>query len=783
MPSRGACTNGDRSDQLLSGLHLSSVSAGESSGGHAMKKAAGGRRGLCGLPAMLVAVCVLAAACTSQDSGGNDEGPGDDETGASTTTVTSAPWTTDEAGGVLTIHTGAMALSVSDDPFTISASPAGGGEEFFAEAGGLYLVRDGRRVAVSEATGHEAAEDSVSFAVSFDDGSTGLVELRDGGRPDSVAVAIRPDDTTGVSAWGESLASPDDELIYGLTERTVDDISASEYFPREVGSLDRKGETVEMWIRPTMSGYAPFHQSSKGYGLLVDGFMPGRYDVGATDPNVVELEFEWDPDSGTAGYHLFYGPAHSTILQAYYDLTGRPPVPPDHVFEHWRGYDEHPVGEPVEVDGVDINAEVADDLAHYEEYGIPAGLYHFDRPWTVGELGFEELVFDPERYPNAAEMLAILAARGWHMHVWVAPWAMGSKGDEAAELGYLAPGSDRESASILQGVSVDLTNPDAVEWYKQDFLEFLDGPEGSYVDGFMMDRGDEPDVSSEPDDIWFDGRNGHQIHNWYPVEFDRVFREIIDEARPEDGYLLARAGYTGSQAYVMRWGGDTHGRDGLAIPEAEPTEAQSPSTDLGLRSVLISMQRAAFMGTPYWGHDIGGYNGWLDREVYGRWIEVGFASPIMRFHGPDNTPWNVAPDGGFDQELLDIYKGYVLLRHDMNGYLAATAEQASEDGIPMVRPLVFAWPAEAGASNRWDEWMLGDDLLVAPVWQSGARERTVWIPPGEWVDFWDHDEVVSGPTEITVDAPLGKLPMWVTPGSGLLDIDVDEALTARAHGS
>ena len=135
--------------------------------------------------------------------------------------------------------------------------------------------------------------------------STGRIELRDGGRPDSVEVAIRPDDATGVTAWGERLASPDDEAIYGLTERIVDDTSASEYFPEEVGSLDRRGETVEMWIKPTMSGYVPFHQSSEGYGLLVDGFMPGRYDLGASDPGVVQFEFEWDPDSAAGSYHLF----------------------------------------------------------------------------------------------------------------------------------------------------------------------------------------------------------------------------------------------------------------------------------------------------------------------------------------------------------------------------------------------------------------------------------------------------------------------------------------------
>jgi alpha-glucosidase (family GH31 glycosyl hydrolase) len=217
----------------------------------------------------------------------------------------------------------------------------------------------------------------------------------------------------------------------------------------------------------------------------------------------------------------------------------------------------------------------------------------------------------------------------------------------------------------------------------------------------------------------------------------------------------------------MRWGGDTRSREGLAIPEA-PLES-APSTDLGLRSVLISMQRAAFMGTPYWGSDIGGYTAWTDREVYARWIEVGFASPLMRFHGMGGTPWATTLTGEPDPELIEIYRRYVVLRHDpdLQAYLAAASAEAATSGTPMVRPLVWAWPDEAGAVDRWDQWLLGPDLLVAPVWQSGARERTVWIPPGTWVDFWDRGEIVEGPADVVVDAPLGELPMWIRPDSPL----------------
>lgn len=222
----------------------------------------------------------------------------------------------------------------------------------------------------------------------------------------------------------------------------------------------------------------------------------------------------------------------------------------------------------------------------------------------------------------------------------------------------------------------------------------------------------------------------------------------------------------------MRWGGDTRSREGLAIPEA-PIET-APSTDLGLRSVLISLQRAAFLGTPFWGSDIGGYTAWVDREVYARWIQVGFASPLMRFHGMGGTPWATTRTGRPDPGLIDIYRRYVVLRHDpvVQAYLGRAADEAAATGLPMARPLVFAWPDEAGALDRWDQWLLGPDLLVAPVWERGSRRRTVWIPPGEWVDFWDRTSTVEGPREVTVDVPLDELPMWVRPGSPLLAVDL-----------
>ncbi len=624
---------------------------------------------------------------------------------------------------------------------------------------GLYLVRDGARTPVRSA--ELGIEDGVPTAsLTFTDGATATLTVLPVTNQ-TVQFVLKPDDPAGVTEWGISLAKAPDEAIYGLTERIVDDMNASEWTPAEVGSLDRSGEVVTMYTRATISGYAPFYQSSKGYGLLVDGTMPGVYDIGKTDPNVIDVRFELSPTAKEGSFHLFHGPGHAQILDEYTRLTGRPPRPPDPVFTTWRGRDEYRSGPTAEWHGITINADVARDLQAYDDHHIPPGVFHFDRPWAVGQEGYGDFRFDPVRFPNAEQMLAEMQKAGWHMEVWTSPWAIGPLGEEAKVKGFLAPNSPR---------ALDLTHPDARAWIKGKLVAFLRGPEGRYIDGFFMDRGEEGDVTSQATDVYHDGRTGREVHNDYVVLFDRLWREAMDEARPDgSGWLIARGAYTGSQAFVMRWGGDTHSREGILIPEQPET---TPVTDKGLRSVLISIQRAAFMGTAYWGSDIAGYSDWsggdreFGRELYQRWVEVGAASPLMRFHGKGPAPWDAGPGGTLDAELLGTYRRYVELHAQLAPYLGRLADENHRTGLTLVRPLVFTWPTEAAARNRWDEWTLGPDVLVAPVWRVGDRERSVWFPPGRWVDWWD-GTVTQGPVERTVAAPVDRLPLYVREGGAV----------------
>lgn len=698
------------------------------------------------LVAVGLGLALLAAACSDDDEPGTGHiGTGVPERGSTGIQVESV-----EADRI-ELRTEAFRIRLRSSPFSITVVD---GDGPISRSTGPYVVRDGERHGVTAARlDDNAGPDHMTFGLTFDDDHTGDLTLRHV-TPETVAFELTLDDPAGVTGWGQRIDLAAGERIYGLTERTVSDLIDSEIEPTADGTLDRRGEVVTMSIVPTISAYAPFFHSSAGYGMLVDGTQPGSYDVGVTAPDVLDVEFA----GADASWHLFVGD-HPTILREHTALTGRTPVPPDYVFRHWRGRDEFEVGPTVEYQGVELNAELADELRHYDELGLPVpGVFHLDRPWGTGPEGYGQLEFDPERWGDAQGMLQLLQDRGSHPFVWISNWAIGERGREARRLGYLAPGSDR---------ALDFTNPDAAQWYRDGLTEFLAG-EGELVDGFFIDRGDEPDVPSDPDDVYADGRRGDEIHNAYPVLMQENVRRALDEARPEDGFAIARAAYTGTQALVATWGGDTHSRDGFQIPEVPAT---GESTDLGLRSVLVSIQRAAFLGLPFWGSDIGGYSEFADREVYGRWIQVGALSPLMRFHGKgSDLPWDMPTEPRDDAEMTEIYARYIRLHESLVPYLVDLAQEAHDTGLTPVRPLVFRWPDQPEAGDAWDQWLLGDDLLVAPVWRSGARARQVWFPPGRWVDVFDRDTVIEGPVTRRVQAPLDVLPLYAAEGSDVLDL-------------
>src|SRR5581483_1180004 len=548
--------------------------------------------------------------------------------------------------------------------------------------------------------------------------------------------------------------------VYGLTERLRDspprapgtiDVPQDDVMPVEVGSLDRRGETVEMRVVPTFSVYAPFYQSSRGYGLAVGGTTFGLFDLAHTDARTLAFRFETGttPESRRLVLHLFAGPEYATILDEYTNLTGRPFVPPDWAFLHWRWRDTLDVGPPADLDGTPVNAEVADDVLMYEALGIPPGVYHFDRPVLVGNYGFAQWVWDEMRLPNPTAMLRSLKQRGYHIMTWSSLWmcgkTAGDNGVEAQMLAYDAPGpGGQPNCADIGGRSfiMDPTNPDAQAWWRDKVAAFL---QAYGIQGIKLDRGEEH-IASEATDVYADGRTGREVRNDYPTLQAKIHYDALRSVYPDGDFVLfSRPAYTGTAQYGIFWGGDIAGSESFG---------NGPGTDLGLRSAIISQQRAAFLGIPIWGSDTGGYYQFKDREVFARWIEFSAFSGVMEIGGHGtHAPWDMPTDPAYDQEMIDIYRRYATLRVTLLPYIVAAAHEAAT-GVPIVRPMPFVDRRDPNLADRWDQYMFGPDLLVAPVWKVGQRSRSVYFPPGTWESYWNRALLYHGPGTATVDVPL-----------------------------
>ena len=634
-------------------------------------------------------------------------------------------------------------------------------------AGGVFYERAGAPHHLGRVRATAPREDGVVLTVDTDEGAAASVTLV-WLTPRTLEVTVEPPEPATLSAVGDRWRSPRSEAIYGLTERLRDsppiadgviDIPMADVKPAPVGSLDRRSETVAMYVRPTFSLYAPFYQSSRGYGLAVAGTAIGLFDVAASDPRTLAFRFEagTTPESRRLRFHVFVGPEHATILDEYTRLTGRPFVPPAWAFLHWRWRDTLDAGPPALLDGVAMNAEVVDDVTMYEALGIPPGVYHFDRPVLPGEYGFARWAWDETRLPNPDAMLAALRRRGYRIMTFSATWQCGAEpgdnGLEAQMLGFLAPGPvATPHCADVGGTSfiLDVTSPAARAWWRDQVAAFV---QRYGIDGIKLDRGEEH-IPSAATDVWADGRTGREVHNAYPDLQTQIHYDALAAAHPDGDFVLfSRAGYTGTPRLTVFWGGD--------IPGSE-TFGSGPGTDLGLRSAIISQLRAAFLGAPIWGSDTGGYYQFKDREVFARWLEFSAFSGIMEIGGTGtHAPWDMPTAPRYDDEMIAIYRKYTTLRVTLQDYIVAAAREAGASGMPIARPLVFLDRKDRRLRDLWDQYLFGPDLMVAPVWKVGKRRRPVYFPRGKWRSYWDPTRRWRGPRTAMVDAPLDTIPVFV----------------------
>ncbi|MCU1423632.1 MAG: alpha-xylosidase [Microbacteriaceae bacterium] len=524
----------------------------------------------------------------------------------------------------------------------------------------------------------------------------------------------------GESFVHEQLALGVGELIYGLGER--------------FGPLVKNGQSVEIWNADggTSSEQAyknvPFYLSNRGYGVLVDDSGPVSFEVGSEA--VERVQFSVPGES--VQYYVIDGPTPKDVLERYTALTGRPAHVPAWSYGLWlttsftTSYDE---------------ATVSSFIDGMAERDLPLSVFHFDCFW-MREFNWCDFEWDPRTFPDPEGMLERLHTKDLHLCVWINPY-IGQRSPlfaEAAEAGYLLT---RPDGSVWQwdlwqaGMAlVDFSNPDATAWYQGKLRHLLD----QGVDAFKTDFGERVPLDVD----YFDGSSPDRMHNWYTQLYNRAVFDVLEETRGEgDAVLFARSATVGGQAMPVHWGGD------------------STSTYESMAETLRGGLSLAFGGFGFWSHDIGGFEGTPDAGVFKRWTAFGLLSSHSRLHGSGSyrVPW------AFDEEAVEVTRLFTKLKLRLMPYLYAAGLEASRTGTPVMRPMQLEFPDDPAVAHLDRQYMLGADLLVAPVFSSSG-EIEFYLPAGTWTNYFTRETVV-GPVWRRETHPFTSVPLYVRDGAVL----------------
>ena len=508
------------------------------------------------------------------------------------------------------------------------------------------------------------------------------------------------------------------ECVYGLGERFTPFV--------------KNGQVVEMWNEDggTSSELAykniPFYLTNRGYGVFVN--HPEKVSFEVASEKVERVQFSVPGE--TLEYFVIYGATPKDVLERYTALTGRPALPPAWSFGLWlstsftTNYDE---------------PTVTGFIREMKARGIPLHVFHFDCFW-MKEFRWCDFTWDERCFPDPAGMLRRLKEHGLRICVWINPYIAQRSAlfDEAAQAGYLlkkpngAPWQwDKWQAGM--GI-VDFTNPAACAWFQSKLRALLE----MGVDAFKTDFGERIPT----DVVYFDGSDPLKMHNYYSYLYNKTVFEVLKETRGEgEAIVFARSATAGGQQFPVHWGGDC----------TATFESMAESLRGGL-SLALS-------GFGFWSHDIGGFEQTASADVYKRWVAFGLLSSHSRLHGSGSyrVPWV------YDEEAVEVLAKFTHLKCCLMPYLYRAALQAHQKGTPMLRAMVMEFPADPACDTLDRQYMLGDSLLVAPVF-SAENVVDYYVPAGRWTNILN-GKVVEGPRWARETHDFLSLPLLARPGS------------------
>ena len=556
----------------------------------------------------------------------------------------------------------------------------------------------------------------------------------------------RPQDQSGPLPLEELRVLRPGDAVYGLGDKT--------------GFLNKRGYAYENWntddpapheecFKSLYKDFPVFFVSgpsgTQTYGVFFDNTYRTYFDFGFECPDYLSFGAK----EGYLNYYFLAGPTLAQAVERYTWLTGRCPLP-----QRWTlGYHQCRWGYAC--------AETFRELARtFRELDIPLDALHMDIDYMDG---YRVFTTNPKTFPDFPGLIRELGDAGVKAVTIIDPGVKVDPGYEVYRQGLRencfckTPDQLVYVNEVWPGNSVypDFGAPRVRRWWAG-LHRFLTEKGVSGVWNDMNEpasfRGPLPDDVCMTDE---DRVSTHgEMHNVYGHNMARAAFAGWKEATGLRPFVITRACYSGSQKYAVVWtGGDQSLGHQLrmAIPQ---------QCNLGLSGM-------AFMGT-----DIGGFGADCTPELMARWVQAGCFSPLFRSHSAQGTrvqePWR------FGREVTDIFRKYVKLRYALLPYYYDLFRQCEETGLPPLRPLVLHYEQDPNVRELNDEFLLGENLLVAPVVEQGARRRMVYLPAGEWYDFWTGEKHAGG--WLLREAPLDLCPIYVKAGA-ILPLYPDQRYT------
>lgn len=514
--------------------------------------------------------------------------------------------------------------------------------------------------------------------------------------------------------------------------------------------LNLKGLDLELAQRNSQAS-VPFAVSSLGYGFLWNNPAVGRAVFGI---NVMSFEAY---STKALDYWIVAGDTPKEIEESYAEVTGKVPMMPEFGLGFWQCKLRYQTQE-----------ELLEIAREYKKRKLPIDVIVIDFfHWP--KQG--EWKFDPTYWPNPDDMIAELKSMG--IELMVSIWPTVSRDsenyDEMLEKGYLIRSERGYRAGLdFQGVTVnyDATNPGAREyvWEKAKQNYYNKG-----IRIFWLDEAEPECTRYDFDNYRYYMGSTLRVGNIYPKEYAKGFYEGMEKAGQKNIVNLLRCAWAGSQRYgALVWSGDI------------------ASSFESMRNQLAAGLNMGIAGIPWWTTDIGGFHGGNPddeafRELFTRWFQWGTFCPVMRLHG-DREPRQpqIGTTGGagcrsgaanevwsYGETIYEICKKYMRIREQLRPYTRELMKEAHEKGTPVMRTLFYEYPQDERCWEIEDQYLYGSDILVAPIFEAGCKERKLYLPEGKWIEY-ETKKVYEGKQWIRVRVALDTMPVFVKGGKNLI---------------